>query len=121
MKNNELDRILDAAFESLRKPPPGPSISGVVRERIELEPVAEPGSDAALHQGGADHEWLVGVACLLGALICAPSFGSLELSEWLGGVSFAAFGAYADVAAGLGLALMFSALCLPLMFVVLDD
>ena len=121
MKNNELDEILDTAFESLRTPPSGPSLSGPVLERIEMESVGEPRSDAVLPQPGNDYEWLIGFACLLGALVCAPSLGSLEFSEWLSDVSFAAFGTYADVAAGLGLALMFSSLCLPLIFVLLDD
>ena len=121
MNNNELDDILDRAFEPLRKPPPGPSISDDVMQRIKTEALPEVSDESEFAVQGRDHGWVLGFACLLGALVCAPSFAGLELGNWLSGVPFEAFGAYADVAAALGMAALICTLCLPLVFVVLDD
>ncbi len=120
MDNNELENILKSRFTGLEQAPDGASQADEIMARIDAGADTQP----PVAQHSANHDWVLGFAWLLGALVCIPSLHGLQGLDLQGMLSFLpmdVFGSYAQTAAALAMPLLGVCLLLPMAWLALDD
>ena len=121
MDNKELENILEARLASVSQPVDSPSLAPEIMSRVASGADTQPQSEQSSLGNGANHDWVLAFAWLLGALVCIPSLQGLDLQSLLSSLPLEIFGAYAQTAAMLVVPLVGVLVMLPIAWLVLED
>ncbi len=117
MNNNELDDLLKEKFKPLRVPPAGPSLVPKIMSAV----AAVPSPEALLEPKGKGQDWILAVALVLGALVCASSFSALDQQALASLLSIEDLGRYAQLATSLLLPALIAVVVLPVAWLATED
>lgn len=121
MDNKELEGLLKARFASASRSADSPSLAPDIMSRVAAGADTQPQDEQSSLGGGANHDWVLAFAWLLGALVCIPSLQGLEVQSLLNLLPLEIFGAYAQTATILVLPLVGVLVLLPMAWLVLED